>query len=141
MLDDLDVSEAGIPLISAWNKIDAADDPEALKTLAGGRSNVVAISGATGEGLGELMKIIGRTLEEQMTEMEVGGGGGRAFGGWGGPGGALGEGPEKRMEMIGRTLEGHMTEMEVGGEGREGFWGGGFLWGGGRACRGLRGGP
>lgn len=43
-----EIGATGLPLLTAWNKVDAAPHPAALRTLAGRRLDTVAISGATG---------------------------------------------------------------------------------------------
>ncbi len=62
------------PIIVALNKIDLLQDeedsdaaPPALEAF----SNTIAISALTGAGVGELLQHIGKTLEEQMAEVEV----------------------------------------------------------------------
>lgn len=70
VLEELGVQD--LPLITAWNKLDACADPEAVRALAASRADTVAISGATGEGLEELMAAIAGKLSESMVEMEVG---------------------------------------------------------------------
>lgn len=69
VLEELGVQD--LPLITAWNKIDACADPEAVCALAASRPDTVAISGATGEGLDQLMAAIAGKLAESMVEMEV----------------------------------------------------------------------
>lgn len=70
VLEELGVQE--LPLITAWNKIDACADPSAVRRLVASRSDTVAISGATGEGLEQLMAAVSGKLAESMVEMEVG---------------------------------------------------------------------
>jgi hypothetical protein len=70
VLEELGVQD--LPLVTAWNKIDACPDPAAVRALAASRSDTVAISGASGEGLAELMAAISGKLAESMVEMEVG---------------------------------------------------------------------
>jgi GTP-binding protein HflX len=58
VLGDIGVTrEGGAPLIEAWNKIDmlSADDIERVRAEAVRRQDVVLISAASGEGLGELL--------------------------------------------------------------------------------------
>lgn len=69
MLEELGVQD--LPLVTAWNKIDACPNPDAVRALAGSRRDTVAISGATGEGLEDLMVAIAEKLAESMVEMEV----------------------------------------------------------------------
>jgi GTP-binding protein HflX len=69
VLEELGVQD--LPLVTAWNKIDACPDPAAVQALAASRADTVAISGATGEGLQELMAAIAGKLAESMVEMEV----------------------------------------------------------------------
>jgi 50S ribosomal subunit-associated GTPase HflX len=61
-----------VPIITAWNKADAVADPAALYQLASRRPNTVAISGASGAGLEQLLEAIAGRLQESMTDMEVG---------------------------------------------------------------------
>lgn len=64
-----------IPIVTAWNKIDACTDPEGLRQqLLGSRSSgydSVCLSGATGEGVPDLLAMIAARLEESMIELEV----------------------------------------------------------------------
>ncbi|KAF6258260.1 hypothetical protein COO60DRAFT_1701428 [Scenedesmus sp. NREL 46B-D3] len=69
VLEDLGVQD--LPLVTAWNKIDACPDPAAVRALAASRADTVAISGATGEGLQQLMAAVAGKLAESMVEMEV----------------------------------------------------------------------
>lgn len=57
--------------MTAWNKIDACGNPDAVRALAASRSDTVAISGATGEGMDDLLAAIAEKLAESMVEMEV----------------------------------------------------------------------
>eukprot|EP00775_Hariotina_reticulata_P012176 gene12176-12313_t len=52
-------------------QVDACPDPAAVKALAASRSDTVAISGATGEGMTELLEAIAAKLAEGMAEMQV----------------------------------------------------------------------
>lgn len=58
-------------MITAWNKIDACPNPAAVRALAASRPDVVAVSGATGEGLDELLEMVAVKLAENMVDMEV----------------------------------------------------------------------
>uniref|UniRef100_A0A383VVV6 Hflx-type G domain-containing protein n=1 Tax=Tetradesmus obliquus TaxID=3088 RepID=A0A383VVV6_TETOB len=69
VLEELGVQD--LPLVTAWNKIDACPDPAAVAALAASRADTVAISGATGEGLQALMAAVAGKLAESMVEMEV----------------------------------------------------------------------
>ncbi len=60
-----------VPIITAWNKIDACADPALVRSLAAQRPNTVCISGSSGEGLEELMELIAATLEKSMVEVQV----------------------------------------------------------------------
>jgi len=74
-------------MITAWNKIDACPNPDAVAALAASRHDVVAVSGATGEGLEQLMELVALKLAENMVDMEVRGKGCvRVRGGEGGRG-------------------------------------------------------
>jgi 50S ribosomal subunit-associated GTPase HflX len=76
VLEDLQVQD--LPLVTAWNKVDTCPDPAAVKALAGSRRDTVAISGATGEGMTELLEAIAAKLAEGMAETQVGHLAGRA---------------------------------------------------------------
>ena len=69
MLEELGVQD--LPLVTAWNKIDACPSPDAVRALASTRKDTVAISGGTGEGLDNLLAAISEKLAESMVEMEV----------------------------------------------------------------------
>lgn len=69
VLDELQTPD--IPIITAWNKVDACADPESLRAIARQRQDTVCVSGKTGEGLEELLSLIGTSLEHSMTEVEV----------------------------------------------------------------------
>mgnify|MGYP001807599042 CR=1 FL=1 len=80
MLDEIGVQD--LPIITAWNKIDACTNPEAVRALAASRPDVVAVSGATGEGLEELLQLVADKLAENMVDMQVGIGCGGWWGGF-----------------------------------------------------------
>ncbi|MEW5300328.1 MAG: hypothetical protein WDW36_003265 [Sanguina aurantia] len=70
VLDELEVGH--IPIITAWNKLDACQDPDQVRSLAGGSSSdTVALSGQSGEGVQALLALIASKLEEAMVEVEV----------------------------------------------------------------------
>eukprot|EP00879_Flechtneria_rotunda_P024615 GHRR01026113.1.p1 GENE.GHRR01026113.1~~GHRR01026113.1.p1 ORF type:complete len:432 (+),score=149.28 GHRR01026113.1:241-1536(+) len=69
VLEELGVQD--LPLVTAWNKMDACPDPAAVQALATSRPDTVAMSGVTGEGLQELLTTIAGKLAESMVEMEV----------------------------------------------------------------------
>jgi GTP-binding protein HflX len=71
VLDEIGVQD--LPMITAWNKVDACANPAAVRALAASRSDVVAVSGATGEGLAELLELVAVKLAENMVDMQVGG--------------------------------------------------------------------
>lgn len=70
VLDEIGVQD--LPMITAWNKIDACPNPAAVRALAASRPDVVAVSGATGEGLDELLEMVAVKLAENMVDMQVG---------------------------------------------------------------------
>lgn len=70
VLEELDIHD--MPIITAWNKVDACPYPERVTALAASRPDTVAISGATGTGLDRLMDVIAAKLEQSMMKMEVG---------------------------------------------------------------------
>lgn len=70
-------------MITAWNKIDACPNPAAVRALAASRPDVVAVSGATGEGLNELLELVALKLAENMVDVEVRVGVGQRREGWG----------------------------------------------------------
>lgn len=62
--------------MTVWNKVDACDDPPALRAAAAaasasGRADTVCISGRSGEGITELLTLVGKRLAEAMIELEV----------------------------------------------------------------------
>lgn len=62
------------PIIVALNKIDLLqneEDSDAAPPALDAFSNTIAISALTGSGVGKLLQSIGKTLEEQMAEVEV----------------------------------------------------------------------
>ncbi|KAG2488119.1 hypothetical protein HYH03_013267 [Edaphochlamys debaryana] len=67
VLEELGVE--GMPLITAWNKIDATANPDEIRRIAAQRKRTVCISGRTGEGLPQLLELIGRELEAAMVEV------------------------------------------------------------------------
>jgi hypothetical protein len=62
--------------------MDACTNPEAVRALAASRPDVVAVSGATGEGLEELLQLVADKLAENMVDMQVGVGCGGWWGGF-----------------------------------------------------------
>lgn len=62
---------SSVPLVTAWNKVDAAPAPDRVREVAGSRPDTVAISGVTGEGVEELLATISAKLAESMAEVEV----------------------------------------------------------------------
>jgi GTP-binding protein HflX len=69
VLEEIGVPD--LPMITAWNKMDACANPAAVRALAASRPDVVAVSGATGEGLDELLEMVAVKLAENMVDMEV----------------------------------------------------------------------
>jgi 50S ribosomal subunit-associated GTPase HflX len=76
-LDEIGVQD--LPIITAWNKIDACPSPAAVRALAASRPDVVAVSGVTGEGLEELLELVAQRLADNMVDMQVGWCGGTAY--------------------------------------------------------------
>jgi hypothetical protein len=62
-----------IPVMTAWNKVDACPDPQLVRALAADQPDTHVISGRSGEGLPELLAAIGGKLQESM--VQVGGAG------------------------------------------------------------------
>ncbi|GIL88353.1 hypothetical protein Vretifemale_16327 [Volvox reticuliferus] len=69
VLEELGVKD--IPIVTAWNKIDATSNPEEIRRIAAKRSRTVCISGRTGEGLDELLEMLGGVLERSMEEVRA----------------------------------------------------------------------
>ncbi|KAI8462495.1 MAG: hypothetical protein J3K34DRAFT_527703 [Monoraphidium minutum] len=69
VLDELRVH--GAPVVTAWNKIDACPNPDAVRALAAGRSDTVVISGETGEGVEALLEAVADTLAASMVDVEA----------------------------------------------------------------------
>ncbi|PNW71706.1 hypothetical protein CHLRE_16g665650v5 [Chlamydomonas reinhardtii] len=60
-----------IPIVTAWNKIDACSNPDEVRRIAAKRTRTVCISGMTGEGLEQLMEVLGGELEKAMVEVHA----------------------------------------------------------------------
>jgi len=60
-----------IPVITVWNKIDAASTPEILKQVAATRRDTFCISAQTGEGVPEFLQGIEELMQRMMVEVEV----------------------------------------------------------------------
>ncbi|KAG1653172.1 hypothetical protein FOA52_008526 [Chlamydomonas sp. UWO 241] len=61
-----------IPLVTAWNKVDLCPSPDEVRAVAARRPDTtLCISGATGEGLPELLALVQTTLNTSLTEVEV----------------------------------------------------------------------
>ncbi|GBF93383.1 hypothetical protein Rsub_06421 [Raphidocelis subcapitata] len=69
VLDELGVHSA--PIVTAWNKADAAANPDALRALAAARPGTVVMSGATGEGVDRLLEVVGDTLAAAMEDVQL----------------------------------------------------------------------
>jgi GTP-binding protein HflX len=64
--------EAGhIPVVTALNKVDQLNDPEAARKTLEGYPRAVAISALTGEGVNDLLKLIQAELFETYTAIHV----------------------------------------------------------------------
>ncbi|KXZ52390.1 hypothetical protein GPECTOR_9g434 [Gonium pectorale] len=59
----------GIPIVTAWNKIDATANPDEIRRIAARRPRTVCISGRTGEGLDDLLVMLAAELTAAMTEV------------------------------------------------------------------------
>jgi hypothetical protein len=70
ILEELGVSEE-LPMVTAWNKVDAHCDPDIVRRIADERPETVALSGASGEGVGDLLVTIEAALEEAMVQFEA----------------------------------------------------------------------
>lgn len=60
-----------MPLITAWNKVDACEDADAARALAASYPGTVCTSGRTGEGLEQLLQLISAKLQETMLEVQL----------------------------------------------------------------------
>lgn len=63
--------DSQIPIVEVWNKLDLLDEDqrEELMSAAGGRGDAVVISAITGEGVDELMELVGSRLTSQAREV------------------------------------------------------------------------
>ncbi|EFJ39892.1 hypothetical protein VOLCADRAFT_108445 [Volvox carteri f. nagariensis] len=72
VLEELGIGGGDMPpMVTAWNKVDATSNPEEIRRVAAKRSRTVCISGRTGEGLDELLELLGQVLEESMEEVRA----------------------------------------------------------------------
>ncbi|CAK9219060.1 unnamed protein product [Sphagnum jensenii] len=70
VLAELDVNH--IPLLCVWNKVDRAEDPEALRAEAARRgNNIVCMSALTGEGMPEFYEAVEQKIKESMVRVEA----------------------------------------------------------------------
>ena len=69
VLDELEVSH--IPVVTAWNKVDACANPELVKSVAATQENALCISAMQSEGLEELMQLLEQKVQEMMVPVEV----------------------------------------------------------------------
>jgi len=60
-----------IPMLTVWNKVDAAADPEAVARVAAGRRHTACVSAATGAGIEGLLAVIEEMVEETMVPMRM----------------------------------------------------------------------
>ena len=54
------------PIITLYNKIDAAENPQALRDLAAAQPKTVCVSALTGEGIDELMLLIRKQVQDLL---------------------------------------------------------------------------
>eukprot|EP00897_Mesotaenium_endlicherianum_P002502 jgi/Mesen1/227/ME1141401C07594 len=69
VLDELDV--AHIPLLTVWNKVDKAADPDRLRQVAARRGGTVCISGLTGEGMPEFYSSVEKMIKDLMVSVKA----------------------------------------------------------------------
>ncbi len=70
--ETLEEIEAGhIPVVTALNKVDQLNDPEAARKTLEGFPRAVAISALNGEGIGDLLRKIQQELYEKYTAIQV----------------------------------------------------------------------
>lgn len=69
ILKEMEVTH--IPVITVWNKMDAASTPDILRQVAATRRDTFCISGQTGEGLEEMLLGIETLLKRRMIELDV----------------------------------------------------------------------
>lgn len=65
------IGVADKPIVLAWNKIDLARDPDAIRAEAARLPDAIPISALTGEGIPELLGRIEEVLERQLVRVEV----------------------------------------------------------------------
>ena len=70
VLQELGINDS-VPVVTAWNKIDACEDAEKQRARAVAQPGTLAISAQHGEGLPELLAQLEGALEESMTPFEV----------------------------------------------------------------------
>lgn len=66
-----DIEADHIPVITVLNKIDRLSDPEKAQRVTAPFPNATAISALTGQGLRELLMLVGQQLYETYTEISV----------------------------------------------------------------------
>ena len=66
-----DLGSADKPVVMAFNKIDLVADREHVAQLASREAPSVLISAHTGEGLDELLRLMGERLEQDLTAVEL----------------------------------------------------------------------
>src|SRR5690606_38618364 len=64
------IGVADKPIVLAWNKIDLARDPDAIRAEAARLPDAIPISALTGEGIPELLGRIEEVLERQLVRVE-----------------------------------------------------------------------
>lgn len=57
------------PILTLYNKIDAAENPEALRDLAASQPKTVCVSALTGEGIDDLMLLIRRQVQDLLARL------------------------------------------------------------------------
>ncbi|CAM6123323.1 unnamed protein product [Calypogeia fissa] len=69
VLAELDVRH--IPVLTVWNKIDKAKDPELLREEAAQRDDVVCISALTGDGMDDFYHAVEQRIKDMMVWVEA----------------------------------------------------------------------
>jgi len=62
---------AHIPVVTVWNKLDLAPNPDILQQVAGSRSDTFCVSAHTGEGMDALLVGIEDMLQNMMQDIKV----------------------------------------------------------------------
>lgn len=70
VLHDINV-DPDIPMVTAWNKLDACHDAEAVTAAGARRPETVVLSAQSGAGVDALLAAIEAAMEERMTPFEA----------------------------------------------------------------------